>query len=69
MRTSIRRRYREVLSGIGFGLALLAAIWLGSAILMAALIPGHWGDVVRIASACVVAGIISVVLVRTGRSG
>jgi hypothetical protein len=58
-----------VLSGIGFALGFLAAVWLGFAIFAAAYVPGHWGDVVRIAGVCVVPGVTSIALIRIGRRG
>ena len=42
----------QVLLGVGFSLALIAFAWLLFALVMAVLIPAHWGDVLRIVSVC-----------------
>jgi hypothetical protein len=55
-----------VLSGIGLLLGVLTALWLAIAVVVAAYVPGHWGDVLRIASVCLVSGVISAVLIRIG---
>jgi hypothetical protein len=51
----------------GLALATLTVLWLVSALAMATLIPGHWGDVARIALASLVSGTASAVLIRRGR--
>jgi hypothetical protein len=55
-----------MLSGIGFALGFLTVLWLAFAVVVAAHVPGHWTDVLRIASACLVSGVISAVLIRIG---
>jgi hypothetical protein len=57
----------HVLWGVGFGLALIAFGWLLFAFVMAVLVPGHWGDVLRIASVCAGVWATSGVLIRRGR--
>jgi hypothetical protein len=63
-----RQRFRTVLSGIGFTLGFLTALWLAFAVVVAAYVPGHWGDVLRIASVCLVPGVISAALIRIGHT-
>jgi hypothetical protein len=63
---SKRPRSRAVLSRIGLALGLLTASWLCFAVVAAAYVPGHWGDVLRISSVCLVSGVISTVLIRVG---
>jgi hypothetical protein len=59
---------RVVLAGIGVALGFLTAVWLGSAIVVAAFVPGHWGDVLRISAVCLVVLAVSAVLIRIGRA-
>lgn len=69
MKTSPSRpRSRMVLAGIGVALGILTAVWLGFAIVMAAFVPGHWGDVLRISVVCLVVLAVSAVLTRIGRA-
>jgi hypothetical protein len=63
---SKRPRSRAVLSRTGFALGLLTASWLCFAVVTAAYVPGHWDDVLRISSVCLVSGVISTVLIRVG---
>jgi hypothetical protein len=59
-----------VISGIGLTFALLAllvGVDLVIAIVVAAQIAGHWGDVLRIALVCSVVSILGVALIRVGR--
>src|SRR6266545_3277440 len=65
MRGSLRG---QLPSGVGFALALIAFAWLLLALVMAVLVPGHWGDVLRIASVCAGVWGASAVLVQRGRS-
>jgi hypothetical protein len=68
MKSSSSSRSRMVLTGIGFALGFLTALWLGFAVVVAAFVPGHWGDVLRIASVCLVVLAMSAVLIRIGRA-
>jgi hypothetical protein len=63
-----RPQSRMVLAGIGVALGFLMAAWLGFAIVVAAFVPGHWGDLLRIASVCLVVLAMSAVLIRIGRT-
>jgi hypothetical protein len=63
-----RPRSRMVLAGIGIALGFLTAAWLGFAIVVAAFVPGHWGDVLRISAVCLVVLGVSAVLIRIGRA-
>ena len=65
--SSTGSRPRQVLLGIGLATALLALLYLAFAVCMAIYAPGHWGDVLWIASLCLAAGVIAVALIRTGR--
>jgi hypothetical protein len=58
---------RRVAFATGLTLATLTVLWLVSALAMASLIPGHWGDVARIALASLASGTASAVLIRRGR--
>jgi hypothetical protein len=58
----------QVLSGVGWTLALLAAIYLGFAVALGSQAPGHWGDVVKIGAVCAAAGFGAFWLIRMGRS-
>jgi low temperature requirement protein LtrA len=54
---------RRVALATGLVLATLTVLWLVSALATASLIPGHWGDVARIALASLVSGTASAVLI------
>jgi hypothetical protein len=56
----------QLLSDTGLALALIAFAWAQPACIRAVLVPGHWGDVLRIGSVCAGVWIVSGVLIRTG---
>jgi hypothetical protein len=67
MTRSLDAALRRGAFATGLALATLTVLWLVSALAMASLIPGHWGDVARIALASLVSGTTSAVLIRRGR--
>jgi hypothetical protein len=61
-------RQGQVLSGVGWTLALLAVLYFVFSVVMATLVSGHWADVLRIGVVCLAASGVALWLIRTGRA-
>ncbi|MGH2660848.1 MAG: hypothetical protein ACRDHS_14605 [Actinomycetota bacterium] len=57
-------RGSRITARIGWGVAVLAILYLLFAVVIALVVPGHWGDVAKISGVCLATGLIASWLIR-----